>query len=158
MITNSATRKKNNLAIDRIRVDVNRRYRELMQTDGCATTIKLKTSYLRIGIKKKTLLKLVEQYNTKFEKRVGYSRAQGIFARYRTVASTFRSFSIYTNISNRKRQDTYLQIFKKDIDKPNKLKPFINRKNIFDWSKQKYQELRPFARAHIKPPTKPETN
>ena len=76
----SAEAHKINLAMDRIRVDVNRRYQELMQTDGYVTAIKLKNAYLGIGVKQETLLKLFEQHNAKFEKKVGYSRAKGTFA------------------------------------------------------------------------------
>ena len=35
-----------NLAVDKIRVEVNRRYQELMQTDGYVTAAKLKDAYL----------------------------------------------------------------------------------------------------------------
>lgn len=71
-----------NLAVDKIRVEVNRRYQELMQTDGYVTAAKLKDAYLGIGIKQETLLKLFEQHNAEFEKKVGHSRAQGTFTRY----------------------------------------------------------------------------
>ena len=40
-----------NLAVDKIRVEVNRRYQELMQTDGYVTAAKLKDAYLGIGVK-----------------------------------------------------------------------------------------------------------
>lgn len=83
---------KINLAIDRIRVDVNRRYQELMQTDGYVTATKLKNAYLGIGVKQETLLKLFEQHNAEFAKKVGHSRAQGTFVRYRTVCKHIREF------------------------------------------------------------------
>lgn len=92
----SAEAQKINLAIDRIRVDVNRRYQELMQTDGYVTATKLKNAYLGIGVKQETLLKLFEQHNAEFEKKVGYSRAQGTFARYRTVCKHIREFLPFT--------------------------------------------------------------
>ncbi len=76
---------KINHAVDKIRVDVNRRYQEMMQTDGYVTAAKLRDAYLGIGIKQETLLKLFEQHNDEFLKKVGHSRAQGTFARYRTV-------------------------------------------------------------------------
>ena len=81
----SAEAQKFNIVFDRIRVEVNRRYQELMQTDGYVTATKLKNAYLGIGVKQETLLKLFEQHNTEFEKKVGYSRAWGAFSRYRTV-------------------------------------------------------------------------
>jgi len=99
----SAETQKINRAIDRIRVDVNQRYQELMQTDGYVTATKLKNAYLGIGAKQETLLRLFEQHNAEFEKKVGYSRAQGTFARYRTllqthpgVSSLYLSESIYS--------------------------------------------------------------
>lgn len=88
----SAEAQKINIAVDRIRVEVNRRYQELMQTDGYVTATKLKNAYLGIGVKQETLLKLFEQHNSEFEKKVGYSRAQGTFARYQTVCKHIREF------------------------------------------------------------------
>lgn len=52
-----------NLAVDKIRVEVNRRYQELMQTDGYVTATKLKDTYLGIGIKQELYL---EEYGRKF--------------------------------------------------------------------------------------------
>ena len=85
-----------NLAVDKIRVEVNRRYQELMQTDGYVTAAKLKDAYLGIGIKQETLLKLFEQHNAEFAKKVGHSRAQGTFTRYRTVCNHIREFLPHT--------------------------------------------------------------
>ena len=85
-----------NLAVDKIRVEVNRRYQELMQTDGYVTAAKLKDAYLGIGVKQETLLKLFEQHNAEFEKKVGHSRAQGTFTRYRTVCNHIREFLPHT--------------------------------------------------------------
>ena len=88
----SVEAQKINLAVDKIRVEVNRRYQELMQTDGYVTAAKLKDAYLGIGVKQETLLKLFEQHNAEFEKKVGHSRAQGTFTRYRTVCNHIREF------------------------------------------------------------------
>jgi len=73
-------------------VDINRRYQELMQTDGYVTATKLKNVYLGIGVKQETLLKLFEQHNAEFAKKVGHSRARGTFSRYRTVCKHIREF------------------------------------------------------------------
>lgn len=48
-----------------------------MQTDGYVSAAKLKDVYLGIGIKQETLLKLFEQHNSEFAKKVGHSRAKG---------------------------------------------------------------------------------
>lgn len=85
-----------NHAVDKIRVDVNRRYQELMQTDGYVTAAKLKDTYLGIGVKQETLLKLFEQHNAEFAKKVGHSRAQGTFTRYQTVCKHIREFLPHT--------------------------------------------------------------
>ena len=92
----SVEAQKINLAVDKIRVEVNRRYQEQMQTDGYVTAAKLKDAYLGIGVKQETLLKLFEQHNAEFEKKVGHSRAQGTFTRYRTVCNHIREFLPHT--------------------------------------------------------------
>lgn len=85
-----------NRAVDKIRVEVNRRYQELMQTDGYATATKLKDAYLGIGVKQETLLKLFEQHNAEFSKKVGHSRAKGTFQRYVTVCKHLHEFIPHT--------------------------------------------------------------
>lgn len=85
-----------NHAVDKIRVEVNRRYQKLMQTDGYVTAAKLKDAYLGIGVKQETLLKLFEQHNSEFAKKVGHSRAQGTFQRYKTVYKHLCEFLPYT--------------------------------------------------------------
>ena len=65
----SAEAQRINRAVDKIRVEVNRRYQELMQTDGYVTAAKLKDAYLGIGIKQETLLKLFEQHNAGLQRK-----------------------------------------------------------------------------------------
>ncbi len=81
-----------NRAVDKIRVEVNRRYQELMQMDGYVTAAKLKDAYLGIGVKQETLLKLFEQHNAEFAKKVGHNRARGTFQRYITVCKHLHEF------------------------------------------------------------------
>ena len=53
-----------------------------MKTDRYVTAAKLKDAYLGIDIKQETLLKLFEQHNAEFAKKVGHSRApKGTFQR-----------------------------------------------------------------------------
>lgn len=87
---------KINRTVDKIRVDVNRRYQEIMQTDGYVTAAKLKDAYLGIGIKQETLLKLFEQHNDEFLKKVGHSRSKGTYARYQIVCNHIREFLPHT--------------------------------------------------------------
>ena len=81
----SVEAQKINAAVDRIRVDVNRRYQELMQSDGYVTAARLRDACLGLGVKRETLLKLFEQHNEEFIKKVGHSRVQGTYNRYRTI-------------------------------------------------------------------------
>ncbi|MDR0537199.1 MAG: phage integrase SAM-like domain-containing protein, partial [Tannerellaceae bacterium] len=92
----SVEARKINIAVDSIRVDVNRRYQELMQSDGYVTAEKLKNAYLGIGVKQETLLKLFEQHNAEFAKKVGHSRAKGTYTRYYTVCKHIREFLVFT--------------------------------------------------------------
>ena len=85
-----------NRAVDKIRVEVNRRYQELMQSDGYVTAAKLKDVYLGIGVKQETLLKLFEQHNSEFAKKVGHCRAQGTYQRYKTVYKHLCEFLPHT--------------------------------------------------------------
>jgi len=74
----SAEAQRINIAVDKIRVEVNRRYQELMQTDGYVTAAKPKDAYLGIGVKQETLLKLFEQHNSEFAKKVGQGARDSI--------------------------------------------------------------------------------
>jgi hypothetical protein len=87
---------KTNIALDKIHVDINRHYQEVMQVDGFVTADKVKNAYLGLGVKQDTLLKLFEQHNMKFFKKVEYSRAKGTYARYHTVCKHLREFLSYT--------------------------------------------------------------
>lgn len=73
---------KTNIALDKIRVDINRHYQEVMQTDGFVTADKVKNAYLGLGIKQDTFLTLFAKHNQEFSRKVGYNRAKGTYARY----------------------------------------------------------------------------
>lgn len=92
----SAEAHRINRAVDKIRVEVNCRYQELMQTDGYVTAAKLKDAYLGTGVKQETLLKLFEQHNSEFAKKVGHSRSKGTFQRYITVYKHLHEFIPHT--------------------------------------------------------------
>ena len=49
---------------------MNRRYQELMQSDGYVTAARLRDACLGLGVKRETLLKLFEQHNEEFIKDV----------------------------------------------------------------------------------------
>lgn len=73
---------KTNLALDKIRVDINRHYQEVMQTDGFATADKVKNAYLGLGVKQDTFLTLFAKHNQEFSRKVGYNRAQATYSKY----------------------------------------------------------------------------
>ncbi|GHV48803.1 hypothetical protein FACS1894181_05620 [Bacteroidia bacterium] len=67
---------KTNLALDKIRVDINRHYQEVMQTDGFVTANKVKNAYLGLGVKQDTFLSLFAKHNQEFSRKVGYNILQ----------------------------------------------------------------------------------
>lgn len=76
---------KTNLALDKIRVDINRHYQEVMQTDGFVTADKVKNTYLGLGVKQDTFLSLFAKHNQEFSRKVGYNRAEGTLSKYQTI-------------------------------------------------------------------------
>ncbi len=76
---------KTNIAIDKIRVDINRHYQEIMQADGFVTADKVKNAYLGLGVKQDMLLVLFDKHNQEFSKKVGYNRTQATYSRYCTL-------------------------------------------------------------------------
>ena len=66
---------KTNLALDKIRMDINHHYQEVMQTNGFVTSDKVKNAYLGLGVKQDTFLTLFAKHNQEFSRKVGYNRA-----------------------------------------------------------------------------------
>ncbi len=73
---------KTNIALDKIRVDINRHYQEGVQSDGFVTADKVKNAYLGLGVKQDTFLTLFAKHNEEFSRKVGYNRAQGTYDKY----------------------------------------------------------------------------
>lgn len=76
---------KTNLTLDKVRVDINRHYQEVMQADGFATADKVKNAYLGLGVKKDTFLALFAKHNQEFSRKVGYNRAKASYSKYCTI-------------------------------------------------------------------------
>lgn len=76
---------KTNLALDKIRMDINRHYQEVMQADGFTTADKVKNVYLGLGVKQKTFLTLFAKHNQEFSRKEGYNRSEGTYSKYCTV-------------------------------------------------------------------------
>ena len=68
---------KTNLALDKIRMDINHHYQEVMQADGFTTADKVKNAYLGLGVKQDTFLALFAKHNQEFSRKVGYNRSEG---------------------------------------------------------------------------------
>lgn len=83
---------KTNLVLDKIRVDINRHYQEVMQTDGFVTADKVKNAYLGLGVKQDTFLTLFAKHNQEFSRKVGYNRAQGTYSKYCTIYKHMESY------------------------------------------------------------------
>lgn len=96
---------KTNLALDKIRVDINRHYQEVMQTDGFVTADKVKNAYLGLGLKQDTFLTLFAKHNQEFSRKVGYNRAQASYSKYCTLYKHMESYII----QEYKRNDIFLK-------------------------------------------------
>ena len=88
----STTAVKTNLALDKIRVDINRHYQEVMKTDGFITADKVKNAYLGLGIKQDTFLTLFANHNQEFSRKVGYNRTQATYSKYCTIYKHMESY------------------------------------------------------------------
>ncbi len=88
----SAESRKINDGIARIRADIGRHYYKLMRNDGHVTADRLKDSCLGLDVRQDTLLKLFEQHNVEFEKKVGFSRAKTTLRNYMVVYKHVRDF------------------------------------------------------------------
>jgi len=76
---------KTNIALDKIRVDINRHYQDVMQTDGFVTADKVKNAYLGLGVKQDTFLALFAKHNQEFSRKVGYNRTEATYSKYCTL-------------------------------------------------------------------------
>lgn len=86
---------KTNLALDKIRMDINHHYQEVMQADGFTTADKVKNAYLGLGVKQDTFLALFAKHNQEFSRKVGYNRSRVL------IPNTVRFISIWKTISGR---------------------------------------------------------
>lgn len=96
---------KTNLALDKIRVDINRHYQEIMQTDGFVTADKVKNAYLGLGVKQDTFLALFANHNQEFSRKVGYNRS---ISSYRNYCTVYKHMENYIR-QEYNRDDVYLK-------------------------------------------------
>lgn len=87
--------------MDKIHIDINRHYQEVMQTDGFITANKVENAYLGLGIKQDTCLALFEKHNQEFSRKmvhIVYNRAKGTCSKYFTRYKHMENY-IKQNIS-----------------------------------------------------------
>ena len=96
---------KANLVLDKIRVDINRHYQEVMQADSFATADKVKNAYLGLGIKQDTFLALFATHNQEFSRKVGYNRSKASYQNYCTIYKHMENYIRHEY----KRDDVYLK-------------------------------------------------
>ncbi len=83
---------KTNITLDKIRVDINRHYQEVMQTDGFVTADKVKNAYLGLGVKQDTFLALFKKHNQEFSRKVGYNRTEATYSKYCTLYKHMKNY------------------------------------------------------------------
>lgn len=96
---------KTNLALDKIRVDINCHYQEVMQANSFVTADKVKNAYLGLGVKQDTFLTLFAIHNQEFSRKVGYNRTQATYSKYCTL---YRHMESYIK-QEYKRDDVFLK-------------------------------------------------
>ena len=88
----SAVAVKTNLALDKIRVDINKHYQEVMQANGYVTANKVKNAYLGLGVKQDMFLTLFDKHNQEFSRKVGYNRTKASYFKYRIVYKHLKNY------------------------------------------------------------------
>lgn len=153
-----------NLAVDKIRVEVNRRYQELMQTDGYVTADKLKDTYLGIGIKQeisflKAVIARVAAWFPSFREMLrieNLCRLVGFDERQTTTLVKGKPLEyageLYSEEHGRKftTEKAGFQVLKGLTD-GTKLVLDIDRKPIVEWFKEQFEKLRQNIRRPIQP-------
>ena len=81
-----------NLALDHIRLKINRHYQEIYDKDGYITAQKVKNAYLGFDIRHQTLLSLFARHNEDFERQVGTIKSRPTYLKYRCVFDHLKAF------------------------------------------------------------------
>ncbi|RUT69306.1 site-specific integrase [Flavobacterium cupreum] len=72
-----------NIKLDKIRLRIDHHYDEIMKDEGFATAIKLKNTFLGIGVMEDSLLKVFKKHNEEFERLVSKGeRAKNTYRKY----------------------------------------------------------------------------
>lgn len=151
-----------NLAVDKIRVEVNRRYQELMQTDGYVTAAKLKDAYLGIGIKQeisflKTVIARAAAWFPYFREMLrieNLCRLVGFDERQTATLVKGKPLEyageLYSEEHGRKftTEKAGFQVLKDPTD-GTRLVLAIDRKPIAEWFKEQFEKLRQNIRRPI---------
>lgn len=81
-----------NRHLDKVRVGINNKYKEIAERDNYVTAEKVKNAFLGLEMRYETLLKVYAQHNEDFAKQVGKMRSQSTYEKYCTVYNHLAEF------------------------------------------------------------------
>ena len=81
-----------NRHLDKVRVGINNKYKEIAERDNYVTAEKVKNAFLGLEMRHETLLKVYAQHNEDFAKQVGKMRSRSTFHKYLTVYKHLEEF------------------------------------------------------------------
>lgn len=81
-----------NRHLDKVRVGINNKYKEIAERDNYVTAEKVKNAFLGLEMRHETLLKVYAQHNEDFAKQVGKMRSQSTYEKYCTVYNHLAEF------------------------------------------------------------------
>ena len=78
--------------LNKIMLSINRHYDSMVAKFGCVTAIQIKEAFQGMAAGQAMLLEYFSQFNDKFHKRIGISRAQGTWKNYVAASNSIASF------------------------------------------------------------------
>lgn len=81
-----------NRHLDKVRVGINNKYKEIAERDNYVTEEKVKNAFLGLEMRHETLLKVYAQHNEDFAKQVGKMRSQSTYEKYLVVYNHLAEF------------------------------------------------------------------
>lgn len=81
-----------NRHLDKVRVGINNKYKEIAERDNYVTAEKVKNAFLGLEMRHETLLKVYAQHNEDFAKQVGKMRSQSTYEKYLVVYNHLAEF------------------------------------------------------------------
>lgn len=81
-----------NRHLDKVRVGINNKYKEIAERDNYVTAEKVKNAFLGLEMRHETLLKVYAQHNEDFAKQVGKMRSKSTYEKYIIVYNHLAEF------------------------------------------------------------------